>query len=301
MKSAAAAEQSRIARASCWTCKTDRYAYKTGETALATVRAEDLQGNPVSVDFSLEIERYVWENGDSRTIKGQTYQGQTNADGVGTVALEFSEQGSYNLTVTAQDASGRQTEASDYAWVSGNERWYWAYDGLTITPDKEEYKVGDMARFVVQSPVADGYALVTLEGDTLASYELVKLDGSVLTYELPITAAMTPNGYLSVVIVGDGVTYSDTAGFKVPPTDKFLNVETTSDADTYKPGDTGRFSLRVSDASGKGVQAQVALALVDEGIFLVQPDQTPDIRGFFYALKGQLGGDATERLVLLRQ
>ncbi len=270
--------------------QTDRYAYKTGETALATVRAEDLQGNPVSVPFSLSTERYVWEAGESRTIGGQTYQGQTNADGVGTVALEFAEQGSYTLIATAQDASGRQTEASDYTWVSGSERWYWAYDGLTITPDKEEYEVGDTARFVVQSPVADGYALVTLEGDSLAAYEMVKLEGSVLTYELPITAAMTPNGYLSVTIVGDGVTYTDTAGFRVPPDDKFLNVEMTSDADTYKPGETGRFGLRVSDASGRGVQAQVALALVDEGIFLVRPDGTPDIRGFFYALKDNVVG-----------
>ena len=270
--------------------QTDRYAYETGETALATVRAEDLQGNPVSVPFSLATERYVWEAGESRTIRGQTYQGQTNADGVGTVALEFSEGGSYNLIATAQDASGRQTAASDYAWVSGSERWYWAYDGLTITPDKEEYEVGETARFVVQSPVADAYALVTLEGDSLAAYEMVKLEGSVLTYELPVTAAMTPNGYLSVTIVGDGVTYTDTAGFRVPPDDKFLNVELLSDEDTYEPGETGRFGLRVSDASGRGVEAQVALALVDEGIFLVQPDQTPDIRGFFYALKSSVVG-----------
>ena len=270
--------------------QTDRYAYKTGETASVTVRAENLQGNPVSVPFSLVTERYVWAEGESRTVTGQTYQGQTDADGRATVGLEFTEQGSYSLTVTAQDDAGRQTAAADYAWVSGNDRWYWAYDGLTVTTDKEEYEVGDTARFVVQSPVADGYALVTVEGDTLAKYELIKLDGSVLTYELPITAAMTPNGYLSVTIVGDGVTYTETAGFRVPPTDKFLNVELTSDADTYKPGETGRFNLRVSDASGKGVRAQVALALVDEGIFLVQPDGTPDIRGFFYALRDNLVG-----------
>ena len=270
--------------------QTERYAYKTGETARVTVRAEDVRGNPVSAPFRLAAERYVWDGGASRTVQGQTYQGQTDADGVASVTLEFAEQGSYNLTVTAQDEAGRQTEAADTLWVSGDERWTWAYDGLSVTTDKEEYAVGDTARFVVQSPVADGYALISLEGEGLASYELIQLDGSVLTYELPITEAMTPNGYLSVTIVGDGVTYTETAGFRAPPRDKFLNVELTSDADTYKPGETGRFALRVSDASGRGVPAQVTLALVDEGIFLVRPDGTPDIRGFFYALKDNLVG-----------
>lgn len=271
--------------------RTDRYAYKEGEDAQITVRAEDINGNPVIVPFSVATERYYWREGDGRQeVKGQVYRGETNAEGIATLTIPFAEQGSYNLIATAEDAAGRKTSASDYVWVSGNSRWYWAYDGLTITTDKEEYEVGDTARFVVQSPVADAYALVTREGQDLHSYELVKLDGSVLTYELPITSEMTPNGYLSVAIIGDGTTYYETAGFRVPPVDKFLNVEITSDNDTYKPGEVATFELRVSDASGTGVAAQVAVGIVDEGIYLVRADETPDIRGFFYALESNLVG-----------
>ena len=35
---------------------------------------------------------------------------------------------------------------------------------------------------------------------------------------------------------------------------------------------------------------KLALGLVDEAIYLVRPEQTPDIRGFFYALKNNLVG-----------
>lgn len=265
--------------------QTDRYAYQEGETAQVTVRAADLQGRPIAVPFSLDTTRYVWENSSSHSIKGQTYRGETDAEGQATLRLPVGEQGSFSVTVRAQDAAGRETSAEGSFWVSGDERWSWAYDALKITPDKEEYRVGDTARFVIESPVPDAYALVSLEGQALEDYELVKLNGSALTYELPITERMTPNGYLSVVIVGGGQTYYETAGFRVPPENKFLNVELTSDSDTYKPGERGTFDLRVSDSSGRGVQAQLTLSVVDEAIYLLRPDATPDIRGFFYALR----------------
>lgn len=271
--------------------RSDRYAYKAGESAQITVRAEAINGQAISVPFVLSTERYVWESGSgSKTIKGQSYRGKTDEDGVAVLTLSFEEQGSYQLLVTAQDEAGRETQASGYAWVAGDSRWYWAYDGLTITADKEEYLVGDSARFVIQSPIADAYALISREGQELASYELVQFNGSVMTYELPITEAMTPNSYLSVVIVGNGTSYYETIGFRVPPVAKFLNVEITSDADVYQPQETGRFQLRVSDASGKAVRAQLSLGLVDEGIYLVRPESVPDIRGFFYALKPNLVG-----------
>ncbi len=264
----------------------ERYAYRAGETAHFTVRAADVRGDPASVAFRLETVRYLWDDlSGSRSVRGQTYRGVTDEEGNAVIEVPVDEQGSYGVTVRAEDAAGRETSADGSFWVAGDDRWFWGYEGLSVTPDREEYRVGDLARFVIESPVPDAYALVSLEGQTLADYDLVKLNGSVLTYELPVTKQMTPNGYLSVVIVGNGVTYTQTAGFRVPPEDKFLNVELTADADLYKPGEQGTFDLRVSDASGRGVAAQVTLALVDEAIYLLRPDATPDIRGFFYALR----------------
>ncbi len=269
----------------------DRYAYRTGEELRVTVQAEDLEGKPVSVPLTVSAERYSWQRSEGRQVETlRDWSLQTNEDGTASFSTSLSEQGSYGFIVSAQDGKGRKTSARDSVWVTDGSRWYWAYDGLNITADKPEYELGDTARFVIQSPVADAYALITREGQELYSYEVIKLNGSVLTYELPITEAMTPNGYLSVVIVGNGNTYSETVGFRVPPADKFLNVEINSDSDSYQPGESGNFALRISDASGQGVRAQVALGLVDEAIYLLRPDNSPDIRGFFYALKGNLVG-----------
>ncbi len=270
--------------------KTDRYAYKMGETGVITVEAEDIDGNPVSTDFTIETERYVWKDNSSHTVKGQVYRGTTSVAGMASLSIPFDNQGSYTLTVKASDKAGRETSSSDSAWVSGNTYWYWAYDGLSLRADKTEYQVGDKARVVIQSPVADAYVLITQEGQNLGKYELLKLNGSVLTYEFDVTENMSPNHYLGVTIIGGGTTYYDTLNLNVPPTDKYLNVEINSNSDTYKPGDEGSFDIRVSDNNGEGIKTQLTLGLVDEGIYLVRPDGTPDIKAFFYAQRSNVVG-----------
>ena len=138
--------------------------------------------------------------------------------------FKLDTQGSYTLKLEATDTRKRVTQAEEWLWVSDNSYWYWGYKNLKETPDQGEYRPGETARFVVESPVADGYALINLEGSQISAPELVQFSGSVFTYELPITAAMAPNGYLSVVIVGGGEYYSQTTGFLVPPSEKFLVV-----------------------------------------------------------------------------
>ncbi|MDZ7704637.1 MAG: MG2 domain-containing protein [Trueperaceae bacterium] len=264
---------------------TERYAYRTDEGVRITVRAEDLRGEPISVDFVLDTERYFWTRGRGRqTVAGPQLTGTTDASGRAQLELPLGTQGSYRLLVRAADRAGRTTTASDNVWVSDGSYWYWAYNSLDIEADRPEYAVGDVARFVITSPVEDAALLITREGRGLQSAEVVRLNGSSHTYELPITADMAPNSYLSATVIGAGNSYTRTAGIRVPPEQKFLNVEITSDNDAYAPGDVGTFRLRVSDASGAGVQAQVAIGLVDEAIYLIRPDTTPDIRGFFYGL-----------------
>lgn len=271
--------------------ETASYAYKVGQEIVATLQAQDLEGKPVSVPFTLEAVRNYWVRGKGeRSVLSRTVQGQTNAQGKATVRFKLDTQGSYTLKLQATDARNRVTEAERWLWVSDNSYWYWGYKNLKVTPDQREYQPGDTARFVVESPVADGYALINLEGSQIAAPELVKFSGSVFTYELPITAAMAPNGYLSVVIVGGGEYYSQTTGFLVPPSEKFLEVKITPDKASYRPGETARYQLAVTNAQGKPVQAQVAVGLVDEAIYLVRPERAQDIRAYFWALRSNVVG-----------
>ncbi len=274
--------------------RTDQYAYQTQDTLTATVRAQDLEGNPVSVPFTLSANRAFWVRGQGEQREpGARVQGRTNARGQATVQLKLPRQGSYALVVQARDRAGRATQAEDWVWVSDGSYWYWDYKSLKITVDKPEYRVGQTARFVVQSPVSDGWALVNLEGQRLSKPEIVRFQGSTFTYELKLTPEMAPNGYLSVTVLGGGAYYSEVAGFLLPPVEKFLNVAVSSDKATYKPGETAVYRLKVTDRNGRPVQSQVTLGLVDEAIYLVRSERAPDIRAFFWGLRPNLVGTQT--------
>lgn len=271
--------------------ETSGYVYKTGDTVLLNIRAEDLQGKPAAVPFTLVAEREFWVRGKGvQREEVSTRQGQTNAKGEATLRLAFSEQGSYRFTLSAKDPQGHLTSEQNYAWVSGNAHWFWGYDGLSVRADKKVYKPGEEAEFVIQSPVENGYALVTLEGKSLQKAEVVKMNGSVLTYRFKVTEAMGPNSYLSATVIGNNSYYQGEAEFFVPPDQKFLNVAIQPSAETFKPQDTATYELRVTDARGRPVKAQVTLGLVDEAIYLVRPESTPDIRGFFYPRQSNIVG-----------
>lgn len=268
----------------------NRYSHQVGDEVTLTVQAEDLAGSPVASDFTITTERYYWVEGAGRQVEpGVTLHGSTDASGTGQVTLSFPEQGSWGVSVSARDGAGRLTSSDASLWISGSTPWYWDYQDITITPDQDEYQPGDTARFVIESPVTDGVALITREGQALTDVELVSFQGSVFTHELSVSEQDLPNSFLGVIIVGNDTIYSATAEFRVPPSERFLNIEITADSDTFEPGSSGQFTLRVSDSSGAGVPAQVTLGLVDEAIYLIRSDQS-DIRGYFYALRSNAVG-----------
>ncbi len=61
------------------------------------------------------------------------------------------------------------------------------------------------------------------------------------------------------------------------------------------PRDPGVFTITTTDAAGAPVRAQVSLAVVDEAVFAVKPDDTPDPLRFFYRREYSRVGDASSR------
>lgn len=266
---------------------TASYASPLGEEVAVTVTARDLEGNPVQVDFELASERRYWLEGVGPTAElGPVLTGTTNRSGEAVLLINPDRAGSWHLSASARDARGRLTDGGTDLWLYGGDAWYWEYRNLEITPDRDEYEPGDTARFVVESPVADGWALIVQEGSGIRSAEVLRFEGNAFTFEITVSDTDLPNSYVSVAVAGQGELYTAAESYRVNPGSRFLDIDIAFPADTFEPGAETDATISVRDASGEPVKAQLTVALVDEAVFLIRPDQVPDIRGFFYDWRG---------------
>jgi uncharacterized protein YfaS (alpha-2-macroglobulin family) len=215
------------------------------------------------------------------------------ASGTGETTFVVTKPGELVLRATAKDASGRATRASQFVYVWGAGETSWRDDNTThmnLTPDKKQYKPGDTARVLVQAPYP-GTALVTVERDAVLSSRLVELKMAE-TIEVPLSERDLPNVYVSVVLIkgrtgkGDGPRPKLRMGLttlNVVPDRKRLTVSVAADQAEYRPGSTVTATIKVVDAAGAPVRAEVALAAADEGVLSLVAYKTPDPMAIFYA------------------
>jgi hypothetical protein len=92
---------------------------------------------------------------------------------------------------------------------------------------------------------------------------------------------MEPNIFLGAALVNGKEFHSVEKSLNVSPEENFLKVEIEPGREKYAPGEKAKISLRISDAKGRPVEAECSLGVVDEAVYAIEPDQTPDIRRFF--------------------
>jgi alpha-2-macroglobulin len=80
----------------------------------------------------------------------------------------------------------------------------------------------------------------------------------------------------------DGRLYRAERRLVVPPAERALTITLTADRPVAKPQEPGVFSVSVVDAAGAPVSAQVSLGVIDEAVYAIRQDETPDPLRFFY-------------------
>lgn len=195
--------------------------------------------------------------------------------------------GNYWVEVTGVDGRGRAMSAATSVWVWGDgASWSENDEGhLEIVAAQDDWKVGDTARFVVQSPFASADALITVEANGVVWRDTRKLVGTAPLVEIPVTEAMMPNAFVSVLAIGvplhplkpgEAETRMGYVPMKVDTSGQRLSVVVTPDAARHAPGETVSVHVAVRDAAGAPVNGRVTFMAVDEGVLSLTGYQTPD-------------------------
>lgn len=209
--------------------------------------------------------------------------------------------GEYRLTATVVDSKGREHRSELTRWASGRGDVVWnsgQNTELQIVPEKKSYKVGEVAKFLIQNPYPGAQALFTTERYGIQSSWTKTLTENVEVIELPITKDHIPGVFLSATIVSPRVEKpienkvdlgkpAFRMGYaKVVVVDpaKQVSVSVKPRKESYKPRETVTVDVAGLAAGDSPQQLEYAVTVLDEGVFdLIQGKDSyfDPYRGFY--------------------
>ncbi len=246
----------------------------TGTGALpggAGAAAAEAASRPVSWDWVRQEDR-------------QTASGKLAADAAA-LDVTFPQPGSYTLTL--RDARHRIVAATSH-FVSGPGLKAPA-GSIGIVFDHAAYHAGDTAEALVSFPEPVENALLTLERDRVEATALLgrsagwvqatRLNPTQWKLRVPVKDTFSPNVTLSIAYLKNGDYVFQNQGLLVAQPRIELAFRTAKAV--YAPGE--RVDVDVTATlGGKPVVADVNVGVVDEMIYVLQPEIAPRIEDFFF-------------------
>lgn len=186
--------------------------------------------------------------------------------------------------------------------VRDGDGWTWTPVPLRIKPrasgpalvslrlDHPTYRIGETAQVEITSSEPSASVLLLEATGRIHRRQVVTLADQKAVVPLEVREEDVPNLHLVAVTVRNDQVGKATLPLEVPPLDRFLTVEVSTDRPEYRPGQECRAAVRVTDSRGRPVPAcELSLGVVDDSIYALHADPTPDLREFFHRYSRPLG------------
>jgi len=280
-----------------------------GEAIPVELGAIDGAGQPVvGARVTALLARVDWRYGQRRGSGGQvrwewsrqrTEVGRCevkSAVGVARCTLTPASTGDYEIRAEVDGRPGGV--ASVWAWREGRD----GRDGdqarvpfpdqgrkVLLATDKARYAPGETAKILVRSPYRAATAILTVEQGGLLEHRSVRVQGSSAVLEVPLTAGHAPHAHAAVTLLPVGEPGAAGADYRIGAVrlpvslaGARLDLAIRSDKATYEPGEEAEVVVEVKDGGASGTRgtpvegAEVALAVVDEGVLRLTAFHPPD-------------------------
>jgi uncharacterized protein YfaS (alpha-2-macroglobulin family) len=248
-------------------------------------------------------DRFFWENlAENVAVFSTTVT--TDQDGKAIASFTPDQGGNFKVHARAIDSEGRELFSSAFLWVTGYEFVNWGQennDRIELVADQVEYNTGDTATVLIPHPYSGTVqALITLERGHIYEHFVTELQSNSDQIEIPITDEMSPNIYVSAVIIkgmddaGAAEAEANLPGFKIGYTrlnvnqaEKVLNISLTpttpsTEEGYYSPNQMVEYQIKVTDFQGQPVQAELSLALVDKAVLTLAPETPGQLLASFW-------------------
>jgi len=281
------------------------YVVQAGQPQTISILTLDPQAQPSgNRKLTLSLYKRVWNSVRQQGADGQLYwtshysdtlvetkEATTGADGRGSVAFTPKDGGEYRIRAEGRDDAGHTLASSAYTWVYGGDVFWGINDTnrIDLIADKSSYKPGDTASILVTAPYKGMRALMTIERGSVIEHKLLTIAGTTELLQVPLKAEYAPNVYVSVVLIkpaGDDVPVPDLrvglVNLPISTEQQELNIAVTPDKTAAGPRDQLTYTIKATDYAGKGVRAEIGLALVDKAVLSLADDPNPTFKQAFY-------------------
>lgn len=260
--------------------------FRSGSPADISLRAIDYSGAPqANVPITLTLEHLSYRSGyysEPAVAVITSTSVTTGADGAAAARLELPNRtGTFRVRVSAPSGD-RTVEDFAWLWVPGPSEATDTGDRyLELMADRKSYQPGESARLIVRGDTITGPVLVTKEGQHVSWYRVLR-PAPTESIAVPLDEGDVGDVFVSIAYLRDGRLYRAERRLGVAAASRTLQIALTAEQAVSRPREPGVFNLLVTDHAGQPVRAQVSLAVIDEAVYGVKADDTPDPVRFFY-------------------
>ena len=200
--------------------------------------------------------------------------------GEGRVQLSSKKGGDHVIRVQATDRFGQLVSAESNVTISGDDD----DQKLRILLDRQSWHVGETAKARVVNRAGAHLALRTLQADGILECEAVRVPAGESTLDLVLEGRHAPNFALALAMIDGTQLRTAESEFFVA---RDLRVELKPAAETALPGSEVELEVVTTDAQGRPVAGEVAVAMVQSSLLKLFGDRTPDLSATFWGMRRQ--------------
>jgi alpha-2-macroglobulin len=250
--------------------RTDRLLYRPGEKMTVQLRAEDPNGVPAAPELKVRVARLT-----EKGVEGQVAEGKAKlAGGKGSLSLPVDAIGPVRVELY-DGAAGDKVLATADVWLTDDKKPIVPNrQGFFILTDRGPMKVGQSVRALVVTARPGGHTLLSLETEKMNHVVSVPMNGRSRFVELPVTADLAPNAWLTASRVENQNFQQQQETLLVTGSDVELDVKVAPAKAVTEPSTAMGLTVDPGARAPKGAGFEVALTAVDEALFAIEPEKT---------------------------
>ncbi|MGN0739368.1 MAG: MG2 domain-containing protein [Treponema sp.] len=253
-------------------------------------------------------------------VSEEITSGAVDASSKGVISFVPEKAGFYTVSITAKDRKNNCIKTDKCFYVTGYDYYWFDSDNasaLRLSPDKNKYKPGETARLLLESPLAEGDYIITVERDSILSSELRHIDSSCTQIEIPVKEEYLPVVYVSICSysvrkekpshqygetdLGKPKGYYGVTALNVDLKTASFDVEVSKEKQTYRPGEKITLELKATKNGRPLKNAELTVMVVDRAVIDLINYHVKDPLSYFYNSSNYplcvIGGDSRNLLM----